>query len=73
MAGDPAFTEVLLAMGLRSFSMHPVQVSAIKQIVLRTDSRRLRGLVRESFESEDVWDGCEKLREMVADRTTRQI
>jgi phosphotransferase system enzyme I (PtsI) len=73
MAGDPAFTEVLLAMGLRNFSMHPVQVSAVKQIVLRTDSRRLRGLVRESFESEDVWDGCEKLREMVADRTARDI
>jgi len=73
MAGDPAFTEVLLAMGLRNFSMHPVQVSAIKQIVLRTDSRRLRGLVRESFESEDVWDGCEKLRETAADRATRKI
>jgi phosphoenolpyruvate synthase/pyruvate phosphate dikinase len=27
MAGDPAFTEVLLAMGLRSFSMHPAQIS----------------------------------------------
>lgn len=73
MAGDPAFTEVLLAMGLRNFSMHPVQVSAIKQMVLRTDSRRLRGLVRESFESEDVWDGCEKLRGMVADRTNREM
>lgn len=72
MAGDPAFTEVLLAMGLRNFSMHPAQVSAIKQMVLRTDSRRLRGLVRESFKSEDVWDGCEKLRGMVADRTTRK-
>ena len=73
MAGDPAFTEVLLAMGLRNFSMHPVQVSAIKQMVLRTDSRRLRGLVRETFESEDVWAGCEKLREKVADRSTREI
>ena len=72
MAGDPAFTEVLLAMGLRNFSMHPVRVSAIKQMVLRTDSRRLGGLVRESFESEDVWDGCEKLRGMVADRTPRE-
>lgn len=73
MAGDPAFTEVLLSMGLRNFSMHPAQVSAIKQMVLRTDSRRLRGLVRESFESEDVWDGCEKLRGMVADRATREM
>jgi phosphoenolpyruvate-protein phosphotransferase (PTS system enzyme I) len=40
MAGDPAFTELLLAMGLRSFSMHPSQVASIKQRVLRTDVRR---------------------------------
>lgn len=41
MAGDPAFTELLLAMGLRSFSMHPVQVPSIKQRIVRTDTRRL--------------------------------
>ena len=41
MAGDPVFTELLLAMGLRSFSMHPAQVSAIKQRVLRSDVRLL--------------------------------
>ena len=41
MAGDPAFTDLLLAMGLRSFSMHPARVSAIKQRVLRADMRQL--------------------------------
>jgi phosphotransferase system enzyme I (PtsI) len=41
MAGDPAFTELLLAMGLRSFSMHPSQIASIKQRVLRADTRRL--------------------------------
>jgi phosphoenolpyruvate-protein phosphotransferase (PTS system enzyme I) len=41
MAGDPAFTELLLAMGLRSFSMHPAQIAAIKQRVLRADAARL--------------------------------
>ena len=41
MAGDPAFTELLLAMGLRSFSMHPAQIPSIKQRVLRADTRRL--------------------------------
>ncbi len=40
MAGDPAFTELLLAMGLRSFSMHPTQLAAVKQRILRTDTRR---------------------------------
>jgi phosphotransferase system enzyme I (PtsI) len=41
MAGDTAFTDLLLAMGLRSFSMHPSRVAAIKQRVLRVDTRRL--------------------------------
>ena len=41
MAGDPAFTEILLAMGLRIFSMHPACVAAIKQRVLRADVRHL--------------------------------
>jgi len=40
MAGDAAFTEVLLAMGLRSFSMHPAQIATIKQRILRTDTTR---------------------------------
>jgi phosphoenolpyruvate-protein phosphotransferase (PTS system enzyme I) len=43
MAGDPAFTELLLAMGLRSFSMHPAQIPSIKQRILRADTRRLSG------------------------------
>jgi len=49
MAGDPAFTELLIAMGLRSFSMHPSQIVAVKQRVLATDaacwSRRLGAIL----------------------------
>ncbi len=45
MAGDPAFTDLLLAMGLRSFSMHPAQIPSIKQRVLRSDARRLFGFL----------------------------
>lgn len=41
MAGDPAFTPLLLAMGLRHFSMHPRQITAVKQAILRSDTRRL--------------------------------
>ncbi len=40
MAGDPTFTELLLGMGLRSFSMHPAQITSIKQRVLRADTRK---------------------------------
>ena len=40
MAGDPAFAELLLGMGLRSFSMHPSQIVAVKQRVLTADTRQ---------------------------------
>ncbi len=40
MAGDPAFTELLLAMGLRAFSMHPSQIAAIKQQIIRADAQQ---------------------------------
>ncbi len=36
MAGDPAMTRLLLGFGLREFSMHPAQLLAIKNEVLRT-------------------------------------
>jgi len=41
MAGDTLFTRLLLAMGLRSFSMHPRQIAPVKQSVLRADCARL--------------------------------
>jgi len=43
MAGDPMFTELLLGMGLRSFSMHPARIAAVKQRVLRSDVRAVVG------------------------------
>ena len=39
MAGDAAMTRLLLGFGLREFSMHPAQLLAIKQQVLRTRIR----------------------------------
>jgi phosphotransferase system enzyme I (PtsI) len=53
MAGDPAFTELLLAMGLRSFSMHPAQIPAIKQRILRADTRRLAPALQRVLASEN--------------------
>lgn len=61
MAGDPAFTELLLAMGLRSFSMHPTQVASVKQRVLRADTRRLAPLLDQVLYSEDPEAACESL------------
>jgi phosphotransferase system enzyme I (PtsI) len=53
MAGDSAFTELLLAMGLRSFSMHPSQIAAIKQRVVRADTQRLAQLLPTVMDAED--------------------
>ena len=41
MAGDIAMTRLLLGLGLRSFSMHPAQILAVKQEVLRADTAKL--------------------------------
>ena len=53
MAGDAAFTELLLAMGLRSFSMHPARIASIKQKVLRADTRLLGSLVQEVLAADE--------------------
>jgi phosphotransferase system enzyme I (PtsI) len=41
MAGDVTLTRLLLGMGLRSFSMHPAQILAVKQEILRADTGKL--------------------------------
>jgi phosphotransferase system enzyme I (PtsI) len=53
MAGDIAFTRLLLGLGLRSFSMHPAQILAVKQEVLRADARRLEGWAQGLLDAED--------------------
>jgi phosphotransferase system enzyme I (PtsI) len=53
MAGDTAFTRLLLGLGLRSFSMHPAQILSVKQEVLRADTSRLAGWAQEVIASED--------------------
>ncbi|MRD49047.1 phosphoenolpyruvate--protein phosphotransferase [Caenimonas koreensis] len=53
MAGDITLTRLLLGMGLRSFSMHPAQILAVKQEVLRSDVSRLTPWARKVLESED--------------------
>jgi len=53
MAGDPAFTDLLLALGLRSFSMHPSQIPSVKQRVLRADATRLANAAPSVLCSED--------------------
>ena len=42
MAGDTSMTRLLIGQGLRSFSMHPSQILAVKQQILRCDTTRLQ-------------------------------
>lgn len=61
MAGDPAFTDLLLAMGLRSFSMHPSRIASIKQRILRADTRLLAPHLDEVLCSDDPEAASERL------------
>ncbi|MEY2683868.1 MAG: Phosphoenolpyruvate-protein phosphotransferase, partial [Pseudomonadota bacterium] len=53
MAGDPAMTRLLLGLGLRTFSMHPSQILAVKQQILRSDTRKLRAWAQLVVAAED--------------------
>jgi phosphotransferase system enzyme I (PtsI) len=53
MAGDVTLTRLLLGMGLRSFSMHPAQVLAVKQEVLRADTTKLQAWAAHVLASEE--------------------
>jgi phosphotransferase system enzyme I (PtsI) len=53
MAGDLELTRLLLGMGLRNFSMHPAQLLAIKERILRTNLGELRPLVQRVLRSVD--------------------
>jgi phosphotransferase system enzyme I (PtsI) len=66
MAGDTAFTEVLIAMGLRSFSMHPSQISSVKQRVLRTDARRWAARLEQVLHADDPQATCLEVHQQLA-------
>ncbi len=53
MAGDVSMTRLLLGLGLRSFSMHPSQILAVKQQVLRADAGKLQRWAQEVLHSEE--------------------
>ena len=53
MAGDPTMTRLLLGLGLRSFSMHPSQVLAVKQEILRADTDKLASWAQSVLDSDE--------------------
>ncbi len=53
MAGDITLTRLLLGLGLRSFSMHPSQILAVKQQILRADTSKLQPWAQQVLDAED--------------------
>jgi phosphotransferase system enzyme I (PtsI) len=53
MAGDATLTRLLLGMGLRTFSMHPAQLLAIKERVVRASIGDAHALVQRVLRSTD--------------------
>ena len=53
MAGDVAMTRLLLGLGLRCFSMHPAQILAVKQEVLRSDAGKLGSWAQRVLDAEE--------------------
>jgi phosphotransferase system enzyme I (PtsI) len=53
MAGDIAFTRLLLGFGLRQFSMHPAQLLRVKQEVLRSNVPVVTPLTHKILKTDD--------------------
>jgi phosphotransferase system enzyme I (PtsI) len=54
MAGEVELTRLLLGLGLRQFSMHPAQLLAVKQQVLRSSIPEVEALAGRILRSEDA-------------------
>jgi phosphotransferase system enzyme I (PtsI) len=61
MAGDVALTRLLLAFGLRQYSMHIAHLLDVKQIILKSNFSQLKPLARKMLRASDP----EKLRAML--------
>ncbi|MGD9585314.1 MAG: phosphoenolpyruvate--protein phosphotransferase [Brachymonas sp.] len=53
MAGDTTYTRLLLGLGLRSFSMHPAQILAVKQEIVRAHAAKLESWAQSVIHSDD--------------------
>jgi phosphotransferase system enzyme I (PtsI) len=62
MAGEPQLTRLLLGFGLRNFSMHPAQLLAVKERILRTNLAEAQPLAQRVLRQSDP----AKTRELLA-------
>ena len=62
MAGDVSLTRLLLALGLRHYSMHSAHLLDVKQVILKSDLARLKPLGRRMLSTSEP----AKLRALLA-------
>jgi phosphotransferase system enzyme I (PtsI) len=53
MAGDVGLTRLLLAFGLRQYSMHSAHLLDVKQVILKSDLSKLKPLARKMLRTSD--------------------
>ena len=61
MAGDTALTRLLLAFGLRQYSMHTAHLLDVKNVILKSELAKLKPLARKMLKTSDP----EKLRALL--------
>jgi phosphotransferase system enzyme I (PtsI) len=66
MAGDLQLTRLLLGLGLRNFSMHPSQLLAIKERILRTRLADVQAMAQRILHTTDP----AKTRDMLSELNT---
>lgn len=63
MAGDPQLSRLLLGLGLRRYSMLPIQLLKVKQQLLSADMSKIRPLVERMLAAEE----SEQMRDLLAE------
>jgi phosphotransferase system enzyme I (PtsI) len=66
MAGDAALSRLLLAFGLRQYSMHTAHLLDVKQVILRSDYSRLKPLAQKMLRTSDPGKLQELLKKLNA-------
>ncbi|MGL6040191.1 MAG: putative PEP-binding protein, partial [Deefgea sp.] len=61
MAGDPSLSRLLLGLGLRRFSMLPIQLLKVKQLILSAEMDYIKPIVAKMLEAED----SDRLRDLL--------
>jgi phosphotransferase system enzyme I (PtsI) len=62
MAGDVTLTRLLLALGLRQYSMHSAHLLDVKQYILKSNLQEIKPLAQKMLRTEDPG----KLRALLA-------